>query len=80
MYSIIQKIYEKNNKILKEGLKKVLSGEDVSSLTGAIKELTDILGKELFSKIAKQIEEDKQLERSTKHLENRLKKIENTKT
>ena len=26
MYSIIQKIYEKNNKILKEGLKKVLSG------------------------------------------------------
>ena len=29
MYSIIQKIYEKNNKILKEGLKKVLSGEDV---------------------------------------------------
>ena len=25
-------------------------------------------------------EEDKQLERSTKHLENRLKKIENTKT
>ena len=24
MYSIIQKIYEKNNKILKEGVKKVL--------------------------------------------------------
>ena len=43
MYSIIQKIYEKNNKILKEGLKKVLSGEDVSSLTIAIKEFTDIL-------------------------------------
>ena len=39
MYSIIQKIYEKNNKILKEGLEKVLSGEDVSSLTVAIKEL-----------------------------------------
>ena len=39
MYSIIQKIYEKNNKILKEGLKKVLSGEDVSSLTVAIKNL-----------------------------------------
>ena len=48
MYTIIQKIYEKNNKILKEGLKKVLSGEDVSSLTGAIKDFTDILGKELF--------------------------------
>ena len=37
MYQIIQKIYEKNNKILKEGLKKVLNGEDVSTLTGAIK-------------------------------------------
>ena len=45
MYSIIQKIYEKNNKILKEGVKKVLNGDDVSSLTGAIKEFTD--GKEL---------------------------------
>ena len=56
MYSIIQKIYEKNNKILKEGLKKVLSGEDVSSLTVAIKEFTDILGKELFSEIVTQIE------------------------
>ena len=32
MYSIIQKIEEKNNKILKEGLKKVFSVEDVSSL------------------------------------------------
>lgn len=32
MYSIIQKIYEKNNKILKEGLKKVLNGADVSTL------------------------------------------------
>ena len=57
MYSIIQKIYEKNNKILKEGLKKVLSGEDVSSLTVAIKEFTDVLGKELFSEIAHQLDE-----------------------
>ena len=56
MYSIIQKIYEKNNKILKEGLKSVLNGGDVSSLTGAIKEFTDILGKELFSEIVTQIE------------------------
>lgn len=56
MYSIIQKIYEKNNKILKEGVRKVLNGEDVSFLTGAIKEFTDILGKELFSEIATQIE------------------------
>ena len=57
MYSIIQKIYEKNNKILTEGLKKVLSGEDVSSLTIAIKEFTDVLGKELFSEIVRQIDE-----------------------
>ena len=56
MYSIIQKIYEKNNKILKEGVKKVLNGDDVSSLTGAIKEFTDILGKELFSEIVTQVE------------------------
>lgn len=28
MYSLIQKIYEKNNKILKEGLKNVLNGAD----------------------------------------------------
>ena len=56
MYSIIQKIYEKINKILKEGLKSVLNGGDVSSLTGAIKEFTDILGKELFSEIVTQIE------------------------
>ena len=56
MYSIIQKIYEKNNKILKEGLKNVLNGADVSTLTGAIKDFTDILGKELFSEIATQIE------------------------
>lgn len=56
MYSIIQKIYEKNNKILKEGLKKVLSGEDISTLTGAIKEFTDNLGKELLSEIVTQIE------------------------
>ena len=56
MYSIIQKIYEKNNKILKEGLKNVLNGADVSSLTSAIKEFTDALGKELFSEIVTQIE------------------------
>ena len=56
MYSIIQKIYEKNNKILKEGLKEVLNGADVSTLTGAIKDFTDILGKELFSEIVTQIE------------------------
>lgn len=56
MYSIIQKIYEKNNKILKEGLKNVLTGADVSALTGAIKDFTDILGKELFSEIVTQIE------------------------
>lgn len=56
MYSIIQKIYEKNNKILKEGLKNVLNGADISSLTGAIKDFTDILGKELFSEIVTQIE------------------------
>lgn len=41
----------KNNKILKEGLKKVFNGADVSSLTGAIKEFMDILGKELFSEM-----------------------------
>ena len=56
MYQIIQKIYEKNNKILKEGVKKVLNGEDVSSLTSAIKDFTDVLGKELFSEIVTQIE------------------------
>ena len=56
MYSIIQKIYEKNNKILKEGVKKVFNGADVSSLTGAIKEFTDILGKELFSEMVNQID------------------------
>ena len=56
MYQIIQKIYEKNNKILKEGVKRVLNGEDVSSLTSAIKDFTDILGKELFSEIVTQIE------------------------
>ena len=56
MYSIIQKIYEKNNKILKEGLKNVLNGADVSALTGAIKDFTDALGKELFSEIVTQIE------------------------
>ena len=29
MYSIIQKIYEENNKILKEGLKNVFNGADI---------------------------------------------------
>ena len=67
MYSIIQKIYEKNNKILKEGLKKVLSGEDVSSLTIAIKEFTDILEKELLSEIVKQIDEMSQLRAFTQN-------------
>lgn len=57
MYSIIQKICEKNNKILKEGVKKVLNGEDVSQLTGAISEFTNKLGQELFSEIVKQIDE-----------------------
>lgn len=56
MYSIIQKICEKNNKILKEGVKKVLDVDDVSYLTGAIKNFTDILGKELLSEIVTQIE------------------------
>ena len=56
MYLIIQKICEKNNKILKEGVKKVLNGEDISSLTGAIKEFTDVLGKELLAEIVAQIE------------------------
>lgn len=56
MYSIIQKICEKNNKILKEGLKNVLNGADVSTLTGAIKDFTDILGKELLAEIVAQIE------------------------
>lgn len=56
MYLIIQKICEKNNKILKEGVKKVLNGEDISSLTGAIKEFTDALGKELLAEIVAQIE------------------------
>ena len=57
MYSIIQKIYEKNNKILKEGLEKVLKGEDISSLTTAISDFTNKLGQELFSEIVKQIDE-----------------------
>ena len=56
MYLIIQKIYEKNNNILKEGLKKVLNGEDISCLTGSIKEFTDILGKELLTEIVAQID------------------------
>lgn len=57
MYSIIQKIYEKNNSILKEGLKKVFQGEDFSSLTSAIAEFTNILGRELLSEMVKQIDE-----------------------
>ena len=67
MYSIIQKIYEKNNKILKEGLKKVLNGADVSVLTGAIKDFTDIFGKDLLSEIVTQMEnlvfEDNQIQK-----------------
>ena len=42
MYAIIQKIYEENKKVLQEGLNKVFNGDDVSSLTGAIKDFTDI--------------------------------------
>lgn len=49
MYTIIQKIYEENKKILQEGLKKVFKGEDISSLTVAIKDFTDIMGKEKSS-------------------------------
>ena len=37
-------------------IKKVLNGDDVSFLTSAIKDFTDVLGKELFSEIATQIE------------------------
>ena len=36
--------------------KKVLKREDVTSLTSAIKDFTDILKKELFSEIVTQIE------------------------
>ena len=57
MYTIIQKIYEKNNKILKEGIKKVFEGADVSSLTTAISDFTNEMGKELFTEIVKQIDE-----------------------
>ena len=56
MYLIIQKICENNNNILKEGVKKILNGEDISSLTGAIKEFTDIIGKELLKEIVEQID------------------------
>ena len=45
----------KKQQNFKRRIKKVLSGEDVSSLTIAIKEFTDILGKELLSEIVKQI-------------------------
>lgn len=37
-------------------LKKVFNGEDISSLTGAIKDFTDIMGKELLSEIVTQVE------------------------
>ena len=57
MYSIIQKICEKNNKILKEGLEKVLKGDDISSLTSAIADFTNEMGKDLFTEIVKQIDE-----------------------
>lgn len=56
MYAIIQKIYEKNKKVLQDGLKKVFNGEDISTLTGAIKDFTDIMGKELLSEIVSQVE------------------------
>ena len=56
MYLIIQKIYEENNKILKEGLNKVLNGADISSLTSSIKKFTDILGKELLEEIVRQMD------------------------
>ena len=56
MYAIIQKIYEENKKVLQEGLKKVLNGDDISTLTGAIKDFTDTLGKTLLSEIVTQIE------------------------
>ena len=56
MYSIIQKIYEKHKEILKEGVKKVFNGEDVSSLTGAIKRFTDNMGEDLLAEIVGQID------------------------
>lgn len=57
MYLIIQKIYEKNKGKLEEGLKKVINGEDVSVLTGIVKEFTDNLGKEMIKEIIEQIDE-----------------------
>ena len=56
MYLIIQKIYEKHKEILKEGLKKVFNGEDVSSLTGAIKKFTDNMGEDLLAEIVGQVD------------------------
>ena len=50
MYSIIQKIYEKNNKILKEGLKNVLNGADVSTLT-VLAQILPFNSKQLSSRI-----------------------------
>ena len=57
MELIIQKIYEKSKSKLEEGLKKVFNGGDVSVLTAAIKEFTDILGKKLFEEIIEEIDE-----------------------
>ncbi|MFR8103607.1 MAG: hypothetical protein ACLU8F_00735 [Clostridia bacterium] len=45
-----------SKKYFKRRCKKVLKREDVSSLTSAIKDFTDILKKELFSEIVTQIE------------------------
>lgn len=41
MYSIIQKIYEKNNKILKEGLKNVLNGANDVDIYNSLALLTN---------------------------------------
>ncbi len=57
MELIIQKICAKYNDILEKGLKKVLSGEDVSVLTSAIKEFTDELGKDLLAEIVQGVDE-----------------------
>ena len=54
MYSIIQKIYEKNNKILKEGLKKVLR-----SIDGVEEVEVSLENKKAIIKTSKQIENSK---------------------
>ena len=56
MYSIIQKIYEKNNKILKEGLKKYYRRRCKFS-NSCNKRIYRCFRKELFSEIAKQLDE-----------------------